>query len=142
MNSLIICRGIPGSGKTTWALSQVSDTVCACSMDRIREVLGTPFSHQREKQVGAIRDMIVSDALNRGLTVIVDDTNLSYSALWIRIAMSTGVCHRYEDFPTPIEECYRRNSLRTGVDKVPRHVIDTMYKKAIKIGLYHQTITQ
>lgn len=86
-----------------------------------------------------IRDMIVLDALSRGLTVIVDDTNLSHPAALLDIANTTGVKFAYVDFPTPIEECHRRNELRTGVDRVPRRVIDNMHWKAFRLGIYPST---
>lgn len=83
MKTIIMTKGLPGSGKTTWARERMADTPHAfkrVNKDPLRDMLDDGrWSHDNEKFVLEVRDKIIAAALSRGengKSVIVDDTNL------------------------------------------------------------------
>lgn len=79
MQEIVILRGIPASGKTTWALSKVGTDKNweRVNKDDIREYLNKPWSKELERKVIEIQDKEIEIQLFRGKNVIVDDTNLN-----------------------------------------------------------------
>ena len=77
MSKVILTKGLPASGKSTWALDQ-SGTV-RVNKDSIRMMLyGAPnCGYGKEKRVLKMRDALIRKALQEGEVVIVDDTNFS-----------------------------------------------------------------
>ncbi len=83
MPKVIILRGLPASGKTTYAKQMVKKgNYTRVNKDDIRRMLhGSDtsewgFRKDAEKMVLSIRDSIIIKALRSGNNVIVDDTNL------------------------------------------------------------------
>ena len=80
--TILLLKGLPGSGKSTWALEQVHHgrgTVKRVNKDALREMVDDGvFSKDREKMILDLRDLVIGRALDdqRVETVIVDDTNL------------------------------------------------------------------
>ena len=78
MATLIITRGLPGSGKSTKAAAWVADdpaTRARVNRDMTRDMLHGGFVDQ-ERQINAVRDASVTALLQRGINVVVDDTSL------------------------------------------------------------------
>ena len=74
MPKVTICRGLPASGKSTWAKKQDAVRI---NKDDLRAMLdGGKWSGKREKLVIDTRDSIMVKALRQGRNVIIDDTNL------------------------------------------------------------------
>jgi predicted kinase len=77
---LIMARGLPGSGKTTWAkelLANEPGKWKRINKDDLRAMLdNSAWSKKNEKFVVQTRDFLVTTALISGYSVIVDDTNL------------------------------------------------------------------
>src|SRR5687768_9928057 len=82
-NKVILTRGLPASGKTSWAKEQVANgngRVKRVNKDDLRAMLDNgKHSRQREEEVLHARDMLVELALIKKYTAIVDDTNFSES---------------------------------------------------------------
>lgn len=80
MPDIIMTYGLPGSGKTHWALSVMAENPGAykrVNKDELRETLdGGKWSRQNESFLLGVRDFVIAQALNSGKHVIVDDTNL------------------------------------------------------------------
>lgn len=120
MTYLVATRGLPGSGKTTWAREEASkhSQVVLVSKDDLRATLHNGvWSKSNEKQVQAIRDAIVHDALTRGRSVVVHDTNLAERHM-IHLA---GIAKQHDaefivqDFTeVPVEECIKRDAARSS----------------------------
>ena len=77
MPKVTICRGLPASGKSTWAKKQDAVRI---NKDDLRDMLDNgKWSGKREKLVLDTRDSIMVKALRQGRNVIIDDTNLHLS---------------------------------------------------------------
>ena len=129
---VLLLRGLPGSGKTTYAKELVSDGWVRSSKDDLRSMMDNgKWSKGNEKRVLRLRDQIIRDAVNSGSNVVVDDTNFEdrhrdhISAL----AEECGADFEVLFIDTPLEECISRNENRAN--KVPLSVINNMYKKYI-----------
>lgn len=71
---VIILRGIPGSGKSTWArewVAEQSRRIIVCR-DDIRNMLGDYWVPKREALVTAIEEDSVTRAIERGYSVCID----------------------------------------------------------------------
>ena len=79
MKTVWILKGLPASGKTTWAKEQVAKSNCAIkrvNKDDLRLMLDSGrHSKGNESYVLQMRDNIILTALDLGKSVIVDDTN-------------------------------------------------------------------
>ena len=81
MSALIMCKGLPGSGKSTWAreyvLESAAGRVLRINKDDLRDMLHAGRWHKtNERQILAVRDLLIAEGLTSGQDVIVDDTNL------------------------------------------------------------------
>lgn len=128
MGSLTITRGLPGSGKTTFARAWVASsptTRARVNRDDLRAMChdGT-FVQQRAETVGteraiiAARDAAITALLGRGLDVINDDTNLPQRVArdLRRLAERAGVSFSVVDLTdVSVDECIRRDAARARV---------------------------
>lgn len=77
---VIILKGLPASGKSTWAKDKVSKSQGSykrVNKDDLRAMIDNgKYSKGNEKFVLQMRDMLITHALGEGKHVIVDDTNL------------------------------------------------------------------
>ncbi len=117
-NKIIMTRGLPGSGKTTFAKQYQADhpTAVRVNKDDLRASLHNGvFSKGRENFVLAVRDFIVDKALEDGHDCIVDDTNFheKHLARMEEIAAKHGAAVEVKDFTTvPIDVCIQRDLAR------------------------------
>ncbi|ATL70744.1 AAA family ATPase [Nocardia terpenica] len=120
MTELVITRGYPGSGKTTYARQWASAEPCrakAPSRDDLRaavfEMEGQASTDQ-ERAITAAQTAAVRALVGRGLSVIVDDTNLRarHARLWADVAAELGAQFRVVDIKTPVDQCLARNEYR------------------------------
>ncbi len=81
MKKILILRGLPASGKSTFAKQLIKENpglYKRINRDDLREMFDTyHFSRDNEKFVKRVRDLLIREALRDGKDVIVDDTNLS-----------------------------------------------------------------
>ena len=80
MSKLIICRGLPASGKSTWAKQWVLEDPehrVRINQDDIRLMLGKYWVPSREKLVQHIQEEALIEALLRGYNIVIDNTNLN-----------------------------------------------------------------
>lgn len=117
---LTVTRGLPASGKSTWARGQVEEArhssgrLALVDRDSIRDMLGLTFG-QDESLVTAIEMNTVRDALKSGADVIVHDTNLraQYVRRFVDLAVETGSTFAVKDFTdVSVDECVRRDAGR------------------------------
>lgn len=103
--TLIVCVGLPRSGKSTWARAQPYPMV---NPDSIRLALhGQRFVSQAEPHVWAIAKTMVRALFLAGHpTVILDATNTTRERR--REWQSRDWETFFRIFPTPLEECLQR----------------------------------
>jgi len=116
---IIMTRGLPASGKSTWAKEQVlagGGFVKRVNKDELRAMVdASKHSNEREDEICGIRDMLVTRWVQQGKKVIVDDTNLhpSHEARLREIAKELNVEFRIQDFTmVPFGTCLERNRNR------------------------------
>lgn len=134
MNQLLMLKGLPASGKTTYAKQLLTvGNWKRVNKDDLRAMLDNyRWSKQNEKFVLELRDKIISDALYRGLNVVVDDTNFNpkHEEDFLRIAEMSRVGFEVKFFDTPIEDCIERDLKRPV--SVGERVIRQMYNQYLK----------
>lgn len=80
MRKIVICKGLPASGKSTWAKDFVAKNVDwkRVNKDDLRSMIqGDTWSGKMERQILKTRDGLIRQWLDEGFNVIVDDTNLN-----------------------------------------------------------------
>lgn len=146
MRSLIILRGSPASGKSTWVKQMGLENYCL-SADNIRLLVQSPIlsaeythriiSQKNDAYVWQLLFELLEERMKRGEFVIVDATH-SRSSDFSRY---NKLCekYRYRKYyvsfaDVPIEECKRRNAEREDYKRVPESVIDKMYARLATQG--------
>lgn len=119
MSKLIICRGLPASGKSTWAKQWVLEDPehrVRINQDDIRLMLGKYWVPSREKLVQEIQFDAIIEALSREFDVVIDNTNLNNKVLdQFNRLIKTFEDYKieYKDFfDTPLSVCIERDKNR------------------------------
>ena len=119
MSKLIICRGLPASGKSTWAKQWVLEDPehrIRINQDDIRLMLGKYWVPSREKLVQEIQFDAIVEALSREFDVVIDNTNLNNKVLdqFNRLIKTFEDYEiEYKDFfDTPLSVCIERDKNR------------------------------
>lgn len=143
MAKIIATRGMPGAGKTTWALEYLKDNpnTIRANRDHIRMMLFNTkkdFSYDKEEKVSKVQRAIVDKALSDGLDVVIDDTHLrpKYLTEWSKIAYKHGAEVEVKEFHLPLERVIGRNQSRPEEDRVPEDVLRTMWNKFMPKGSF------
>lgn len=131
MQEVIILRGVPACGKSTFArafVKQNRDFVIV-SRDGIREMIGDhSHSPQTESVVTKFYEKLVKEALANKKSVILDNchTKLKYISETLKLIESTrlNVMVTLKEFPYDLEICVERDSKRERT--VGREVIVKM----------------
>lgn len=115
---LIVLRGLPGSGKSTWARAYLGQHPEAVRINRddLREMLygDRLWSAIDEAVTVRARDALIVQALLAGRTVILDDTNLRDHHIQAAEALARplGVPVEIVVMEASIEECIARDAQR------------------------------
>ncbi len=125
---LILTKGLPASGKSTWARDYIEKYPSTANLCKDDLRLQLPASKKREGQVLKVRDLLTRHYLSDDYSVIWSDTNLNpiHEAKAIAIAQEFGAEFKIQDF-TQVDrfECIRRDLLR--LNSVGERVINQMY---------------
>lgn len=134
MPKMIITRGFPASGKTTWAnewVAQDPENRVNVNRDDIRKLNGFPpiGDNNQEASVTAIADMIMDNCISYNKDIVVSDTNLRVSSIkrLIRFAHDNGYEVEIKNFKVGLKELISRDSER--YDSVGEDVIRTLWQK-------------
>jgi T4 RnlA family RNA ligase len=125
---LILTKGLPASGKTTWAkeyIQKYPETANLCKDDLRLQLSGT---NKREKRIVKVRDLLTEYYFEQGYSVIWSDTNLNP----VHLKRATELATKYQakvviqDFTNvPLAECIRRDLVRSN--SVGQQAIEQMY---------------
>ena len=141
MRSLVILRGSPGSGKSTWIKKMNLENYTLCA-DDIRLLVESPvivpdkkyrvISQKNDGYVWQLLFELLEKRMSNGEFVIIDATHSKSSDF----SRYNKLCERYRyrryyvDFSdVSIEECKKRNLLREDYKRVPEKVIEKMYSR-------------
>jgi predicted kinase len=145
MSTLIITRGLPGSGKTTFALKWTSEAPRRVRVNRddTRYSLYDAYSGltwEGEGRVTKVQQAIATSYLAEGFDVIIDDTNLNAKTVkgWQKVARDNNAEFRNIDFPMEPSTCKEMVSRRVhdGGRAVPDEVIDKMNSRYLRSGKF------
>ena len=140
MRTLLLLRGAPGCGKSTFIKENGLEPY-SLSADSIRLQIQSPIqlvdgsegiSQNNEKEVWNILYRMLEVRMQRGEFVVIDATNSKSSEM----NKYKDMCdtYRYRMFcidmtDLPIEECKKRNASRVPMKRVPEDCIDKMYSR-------------
>lgn len=145
MPKIILCRGIQGSGKTTWAKQWVLEDPehrVRFNNDDIRNMLGKYWVPSRENLVESLRSAFLLNSMSYGFDIVIDNMNLNPKELeyyngvldgWNnpKWAMPDVVRPKYslefKDFFIPLQKCIERDSKRPN--PIGEEVIRKTYEK-------------
>ena len=143
MSKLIITRGLPASGKTTWASQWVledPETRARVNRDSMRAMLHIDkqnSTHRTEVAITKACTDLARAFLRDGVDVVVDDTNLRQrnARQWATLAAVVGADFEVQDFTgVPFTTCLQRNAARPTSDRVPSAVIEKMHAQFLASG--------
>lgn len=133
-NKMIITRGVPASGKSTFAREWVSadpDNRIEVNRDNIREMMGFPGrgSKDQEKMVTDIHRAMIASAADSGKSVIVSDTNMvaRFVKPIIRMGIDAGMDVEIKDFKIDFDTAVNRD--RHRADSVGEDVIRNFFQR-------------
>jgi predicted kinase len=138
MTTITITRGLPASGKTTWALAHqanVAFRAARVNRDDLRRSMHGPDrvgAGWAERQVSAAQRATVEALLRAGVDVICDDTNLRAHVVrgFAELARRCGAEFAVQDFTAvPVEVCVERDAARPEADRVGEAVIRGMWQR-------------
>jgi len=137
MLEVVINRGIPRSGKSTFAKKWVLEAPNRARVNRddIRmQLYGQEFGGIiNEGVVTKVQHSMIRTLLNAGISVIVDDCNITekYVTTFTNIAKEFGAAVSLNVVDTPLKVALARNLAcqENGERYVPEHVIIDMYNR-------------
>lgn len=149
MPVLEILRGLPASGKTTYAVQRLDDarfrtprgSLARVNRDDLRgRVFGTiyqsgPGSSEFEGLVTTVQHAMISTLLRAGTDVICDDTNLDplYVEALTALAVECGATWRVHDLRwVPLAECIGRDAGRALELRVGPQRLYSMWARYIE----------
>lgn len=130
MPKLILTRGVPGSGKSTWAKEWVRedpDNRVRVNRDDLRNMLyaatETRLGYAQEENVTAVERSIATIALNSGKDVVVDAMNLRDK--WVKGWYTLGYPVDFIDFEVTLDTALVLNGLRPN--RLPDEVVKRIW---------------
>ena len=145
MPKIILCRGIQGSGKTTWAKQWALEDPehrVRFNNDDIRNMLGKYWVPSREVLVDSLKRRFLWSSMSYGFDIVIDNMNLNpkeieyYNTIldsWNNPKGAVPDVARpkysleFKDFFTPLQECIERDSKRPN--PIGEEVIRKTYER-------------
>lgn len=141
---IIITKGLPASGKSTWAKEycRKNPNFKRVNRDDLRAMFDdSVWSKKREQFIRLVRNLLIKLCMMEGFNVILDETFLvpknqkEIGALVQTIAddLQMEIEVEFKDFTdVSVEECIRRDSKRIGSAHVGEKVIRDFWEKYVK----------
>jgi predicted kinase len=136
MKKVKLTRGIPGSGKSTWAKEQLHKypgRYKRINRDALRLMFDDEqFNPKREKFITIMEKQLILSALEEGFHVIVDDCNLNpkYVNQFKELVKGKATVEIIDFTHIPLETCIKQDLKRLA--SVGKDVITDMYNAYLK----------
>jgi predicted kinase len=134
MKQLLFLKGLPGSGKSTYARELVKQgNWKRLNKDDLRAMLDdSKWSKANEQLVNYWQEWLAKDILDKGINVIVDNTHLAprHEERYKQLAKACNAKFVVKMFDIPLEECIKRDLMRPN--SVGEKVIVDMYNQFLK----------
>ena len=147
MPKVIICQGLPASGKSTWAKKWTSEDPkhrVRFNRDDVRNMLGAYWVPSRENIINKIYDSFMNEAMLAGYDIVIDNMNLNDKTIkeiednvnefneWIKLSpIDIHYDIEYKKFlNVPLEELISRDSKRDN--PIGEKVIKDLYTRYFK----------
>jgi predicted kinase len=136
MLKIFFTKGTPGSGKSTWAKSEIAKeplNYLHINNDDLRSSFnGSVYSFEYEKIITDTRNFLIREGLKRNLSIIIDNVNAN-NRHWettCKIAkdMNKDVQVFEKLFYADLDTLLERNAKRDGVARVPDEVVKKFFK--------------
>lgn len=145
---VVLCQGLQGSGKSTWAKKQVGNgKTIRISLDDLRKMFNDTYWQENtnnrkntEAFVQRIKNTLILEALDAGKNVIVDATHLKpqYITQVQELVGDKATVEIKSFMDVPIETCIKRDLARER--SVGEKVIRDAYKTYLKANGLAQEI--
>lgn len=117
MNKIILCQGIQGSGKSTWAKAWAKEDPehrVRFNYDDLRNMMGTYWVPAREGMLKVIEEAFLANAVKKEYDIVIDNMNLNPKTIDKYEEWAKQNSYELEKilFDTPVEECIRRDKNR------------------------------
>lgn len=142
MAKIIVTRGLPGSGKSTWAkgYAAIAKNTAIVERDDLRMQLFSVYwtgIQEDEERVTRLQEKLVRSYLAEGTSVVISDTHLPDRSVkkWLKLGHELGVPVEVQDFRhASLELCLKQNASRgtDGSKFVDPKVIQDKYERFIK----------
>src|SRR5574343_1364540 len=133
MPKLVMTRGLPASGKSTYAKELIkNNNFKRVNKDLLREMIDdSKWTRGNEKFVLKARNNLISLMLSEGYNVVCDDTNFAskHEETLRQIAAQNKADFEIKEFEVSVEECIKRDLLRqkpVGKDVILRMFIENI----------------
>lgn len=117
MSKLILCQGIQGSGKSTWAKAWAKEDPehrVRLNYDDLRNMMGEYWVPSREKMLKDMEQAFLKKAVLSGYDIVIDNMNLNPKTIAYYEDWAKQYNYEFERvlFDTPVEECIKRDKSR------------------------------
>lgn len=127
MRDLLIIRGAPASGKTTW-LTENALLPYTLAPDTVRSLYSCPVAdpvtgelymdRRYDTKVWNFIEEMMELRMHTGQFIVLDAQDSGYNR-WIKLAKKYGYRVWYKEMDTPLAVCRERNEHRIGTAKLP-----------------------
>lgn len=137
MTTLTLMRGLPGSGKSTWARAHVDANTVVVSLDGLREMMAgsrrawhETMTPQMNRLLVRQANMFIDSLLAKGVNVISDaqHVNPKFCVDEVRIALRRKARVETVTFDAPLDVLLKRNRTRPDSDCVPEPYLRSQYE--------------
>jgi predicted kinase len=131
---VVITIGLPGSGKSTWAMDflRKNDNFVRVSRDDFRFMLkNSPKTEPHiEHMIDGLCKETIMHSLKMGQSVIFDNTNLNIEKIEEICSMVEYLARvEFMLFDASVKKCIENNAKRPKHEQVPDHVIEALDEK-------------
>ena len=141
-HKIIICQGIQGSGKSTWARKWAQEDPShrvRWNNDDMRLLMGQYWVPSREPLLSKIRALFMNTTMDYGFDIVIDDMNLNphTTEYYEVLVQAYNATHddkyviEYRLFNTPLDVCIERDAKREN--PIGAKVLTDTYTKYEKL---------